>query len=438
MWLDSGGDARGRYDIFVTEPLTTIVSTAGKTFVECGNERNLSTDDPLAVVRHELARYPCSSDGRFPFTGGAVGYFAYGLGRYYETIPSCACDDLKLPDLAVGIYGWALVVDHKQQESHLIGHTSIPEVICSWKQQIHRFTRLSTTDGRGAPLRRSSRIESNLGRSEYAAHFARIQNHLRNGECYQINFAQRFRCGITGHSWTGFCRLMEIGAAPYAAYLNLPFCQILSASPERFLQVKERRVITSPIKGTRPRCPVVQTDQRLGEELRTSGKDRAENLMIVDLLRNDLGKACRTGSIEVPELFVLQSFSAVHHLISTIRGELADRSDALDLMRVCFPGGSITGAPKIQAMHIIDELEPHQRSIYSGSIGYIGFDGNMDSNIAIRTIVIKSGNAYYWSGGGIVIDSECDAEYQETFDKARGFFMLFDTTDNHSTPRTPG
>jgi para-aminobenzoate synthetase component 1 len=274
--------------------------------------------------------------------------------------------------------------------------------------------------------------KSNLDRAAYAAAFERIQHYIREGDCYQVNLAQRFAAHAEGDAWQAYRRLRAINPAPFSAYLSFPFGQILSASPERFLRLRNGQVETRPIKGTRPRNASPASDRALAEELRQSTKDRAENLMIVDLLRNDLGKSCEPGSIRVPALFAVESFATVHHLVSTIEGRLAPGMDALDLLRGCFPGGSITGAPKLRAMQIIEELEPNRRGVYCGSIGYIGYDGAMDTNIAIRTLVYSEGCLRFWAGGGIVSDSDLDAEYQETFDKAAAMLRLMEEFSHHA------
>jgi para-aminobenzoate synthetase component I len=247
---------------------------------------------------------------------------------------------------------------------------------------------------------------------------------LRAGDCYQINLAQRFSAAAAGDSLSAYLMLRSLSPAPYSAFLNLPQGQILCASPERFLRVQNGHVETRPIKGTRPRSSDILQDCKLIEELRSHPKDRAENLMIVDLLRNDLGKSCEPGSVRVPKLFEVESFANVHHLVSTVEGKLAKGRDALHVLRDCFPGGSVTGAPKLRAMQIIGQLEPSRRGIYCGAIGYAGFDGNMDSNIVIRTLVYADNEICCWAGGGIVADSEVAAEYQETLDKASAMLQL--------------
>ena len=259
---------------------------------------------------------------------------------------------------------------------------------------------------------------------EYAEKFRRIKHYIREGDCYQVNLAQRFAATAEGDPWLAYQELRRINPAPFAAYLHTPSAHVLSASPEQFLEVRDQCVVTKPIKGTRPRAPHPDADRRLAEALLTSTKDRAENVMIVDLLRNDLGKCCVPGSVRVPKLFALESFATVHHLVSTVTGELRPEVGPLELLRACFPGGSITGAPKLRAMEIIEELEPHRRGVYCGAIGYVGFDGAMDTNIAIRTMVFNDGVVRFWAGGGIVQDSVLGEEYQETFDKAAAMLRL--------------
>jgi len=251
-----------------------------------------------------------------------------------------------------------------------------------------------------------------------------VQDYLRAGDCYQINLAQRFSAAGTGNALEAYLSLRRLNPAPYSAFLNLPQGQILCASPECFLRVCNGGVETRPIKGTRPRSSDVLQDRRLAEELLNHPKDRAENLMIVDLLRNDLGKSCAPGSVRVPKLFEIESFANVHHMVSTVEGRLAEGRDALHVLRDCFPGGSVTGAPKLRAMQIIAQLEPQCRGIYCGAIGYVGFDGDMDSNIVIRTLVYSGGVVRCWAGGGIVADSDEKAEYQETLDKASAMLEL--------------
>jgi para-aminobenzoate synthetase component 1 len=427
MWLDScalGGEL-GRYDILVADPHTTLVTLGDETLISSLDGMRRSRDDPFELLRNTLNIVPelcCAED--VPFAGGAVGYFAYDLARRIEPLPHHAEADIGMPEMAVGIYDWALVCDHRAEKCWLVSHGRVEATRSRWSELLARFAQpFESLDG--DMLHSSGPIVANMDKADYARAFQRIQHYLLEGDCYQVNFAQRFTTEVSGDPFQGYLALRRHNPAPFAAYLNTPYGQILSTSPERFLRLREGQVETRPIKGTRPRSEDAKTDEALRQALQRSEKDRAENLMIVDLLRNDLGKNCRSGTVRVPRLFATESYATVHHLVSVIEGELRGDSDALKLLRDSFPGGSITGAPKLRAMAIIEELEPCRRGVYCGSIGYIGYDGNMDSSIVIRTAVHREGHLYYSAGGGIVHDSNCADEYQETFDKASAFFRCF-------------
>jgi para-aminobenzoate synthetase component 1 len=256
--------------------------------------------------------------------------------------------------------------------------------------------------------------------AEYLAQISKIKNLIAAGDCYQVNLSQKFAVPVHQPPALIYQHLRAVSPSPYAAYLNLGDAQILSSSPELFLELDGRRVITRPIKGTRPRGADSLEDAKLKEELSLSVKDRAELLMITDLERNDLGRVCRPGSVRVSALRTVESYPQVHHLVSTIEGDLGENRDVVDVLKATFPGGSITGAPKIRAMQVIRELEPHAREIYCGAIGYVSLNGKAQFNVAIRTMAVKDGQAHFWSGGGIVADSDPQAEYEETLVKARG------------------
>lgn len=427
MWLDScavGGE-QGRFDILVTEPHTVLVTRGSETVFHSEGGKQCSTEDPFELLRSTLAiNSELTQDDGIPFAGGAVGYFAYDLARRIESLPEIATADIDMPEMAVGIYDWALVCDHHAERCWLASHGLTQRTREQWPELIARFQHSLELMQQDA-LRNTGAVASNMDEATYARAFERIQHYLLEGDCYQVNFAQRFCTTVTGDPFQGYLALRQQNPAPFAAYLNTPYGQLLSTSPERFLLLQGSYVETRPIKGTRPRGDDAGTDQTLKQALQHSEKDRAENLMIVDLLRNDLSRNCRSGSVKVPQLFGVESFATVHHLVSVIEGELLADSDALKLLRDSFPGGSITGAPKLRAMEIIEELEPCRRGVYCGSIGYIGHDGNMDTSIVIRTAVHRDGQLYYSAGGGIVRDSVCTAEYQETFDKAAAFFAAF-------------
>lgn len=423
VFLDSGRHDAGqsRYDILAAEPYVRLITRGALTEIHAEGIE-LARDDPFALVRRHLGFEPADAGG-LPFCGGAIGYFGYDLARRLERLPSTAADAECIPDMAIGIYDWAVVVDHAARRSVLIGQGRDPETDIKWDRLVARFSAPPAERSR-VPFRITSPVASNLTQAAYAAAFERIASYIRDGDCYQVNLAQRFMAHAAGDTWLAYQRLRAINPAPYAAYLNTPYAQILSASPERFLKVEGRQVETRPIKGTRPRAGHPHLDAALVEALRASEKDRAENVMIVDLLRNDLSKNCLPGSVRVPKLFDVESYPTVHHLVSTVTGTLRPGRDALDVLRASFPGGSITGAPKRRAMQIIEELEPHRRGVYCGAIGYIGFDGTMDVNIAIRTLVHSRGVVRFWAGGGIVADSRLEEEYQETFDKAAAMLKL--------------
>jgi para-aminobenzoate synthetase component 1 len=332
--------------------------------------------------------------------------------------------------MAIGIYDWAVVVDHVERRTWLAGQGRDPETDLQWDALVDCFSAPPAERAR-APFRVTSPVVSNMTPQHYARGFRKVHDYIVDGDCYQVNLAQRFSADAEGDPWLAYQALRIINPAPFSAYFSTPYAQILSASPERFLKVEDGAVETRPIKGTRRRTAHPRLDAQIAEELRVSEKDRAENLMIVDLLRNDLSKNCATGSVRVPRLFEVESFATVHHLVSTVTGRLAEGRDAIDLLRGCFPGGSITGAPKLRAMQIIEELEPHRRGVYCGAIGYIGYGGETDLNIAIRTLVYSHGEIRCWAGGGIVADSNAQDEYQETLDKAAALLKLLQQSAVH-------
>jgi len=415
--LDAGRPmaARGRYDIISAWPEQELQATASET-----------AGDYLQRLRQQLAALGEASlpDGlELPFAGGLMGYLSYDFGRRLEQIAETAVDDLGLPDARFGLYAWALISDHQTQTSQLLFHPALPDARRVW------LTALFGTNESGIPesFHLTSDFQANLSQQDYAQAFDKISRYITAGDCYQVNFTQRFQAACSGDPLSAYRALRRACPTPFAAYLGLPGGgAILSLSPERFLKVSQRQVETRPIKGTRSRGASASEDQRLAEELLNSPKERAENLMIVDLLRNDLGRSCATGSVRVPQLFALESYPNVHHLVSSVTGQLAADKDPLDLLAGCFPGGSITGAPKIRAMQVIEELEPTRRSIYCGSIVYLDVRGEMDSSIAIRSLLIKDGTVSCWGGGGIVADSSWQAEYRESITKVK---VLLDTLE---------
>jgi para-aminobenzoate synthetase component 1 len=417
VFLDSGHGSpyAGRFDILSADPHVVLATSGSETEIWSQRGIVVSGEDPLKLLKGHLGRAEPAPAG-LPFAGGAIGCFAYDLGRRFERLPGLANRDIEFPEMLVGLYDWAFVVDHWKRTTHLFGADRDPTTRDRWAE----LERLGRESSRKlfTPFEVVSAVESNFTQSGYSRAFGAVKDHIRRGDCYQVNLAQRFEARVKGDSWNAYLALRSINPAPFSAYMRTPFGDILSSSPERFLKVDGDEVETKPIKGTRARAADAAEDARLREELAGSTKDRAENVMIVDLLRNDLGKSCVPGSVHVAKLFDIESFAHVHHMVSTVRGRLSPSRHPLDLLRGCFPGGSITGAPKLRAMEIIDALEPERRSIYCGSIGYLDYAGRMDLNIAIRTLLRAGDSIFAWAGGGIVADSDCADEYQESLDKA--------------------
>ncbi|MCI0591654.1 MAG: aminodeoxychorismate synthase component I, partial [Gammaproteobacteria bacterium] len=387
VFLDSGGPATeyGRYDILAADPYLTLTAWGDITIIQSRDGKEYSSRDPFTLLKRCLGEVRKDGTG-LPFSGGAIGYFAYDLARRIENLPKEAIQDINMPDMAIGLYDWAVVVDHREKRAWLVGQGRDERTLDDW-DQLEQLMQSPVSSAQRKPFCVLSAVSSNMDRDIYAQAFRRIKHYIHDGDCYQVNLAQRFSVKVQGDLWDAYVQLRALNPAPFSAFFQLPEGTVLSSSPERFLRLLNGWVETKPVKGTRPRSVYKHRDRSLAEELLKSSKDRAENVMIVDLVRNDLGKTCRPGTVEVPKLFALESFATVHHLVSTITGELAPGQHAFDLLRGCFPGGSITGAPKVRAMQIIEELEPHRRSVYCGAIGYIGFNGDMDTNIAIRTLV---------------------------------------------------
>ena len=456
LFLDSAvrSTRLGRYSFLTADPIAIVRAKGGH--VECVERtgaRVVAGRDALDAVRSLLA--PHRNDpvpGLPPFQGGAAGFIGYDWGLTLERLPAPLYDDLGLPDVVLGIYDWVLAWDHETSRAWLIS-TGMPETVPDARVRRARARaaavreRLRRAEDESRPLHLSSALvrerddlttapsypvesgwwnpgvalRSSFTHEDYLAAVDRVREYIFAGDIFQANLSQRFEVPLSEAPWTLYRRLRARNAAPFAAYFELVDAVVLSASPERFLRVDAAgHVETRPVKGTRPRGVGPEHDAALGQVLTESAKDRAENLMIVDLMRNDLSRVCAPGTVRVPELFALERYATVHHLVSTVVGDLAPGTDATDLLRATFPGGSITGAPKLRAMEIIAELEPSQRGIYCGSIGYWSVTGELDTSIAIRTAVARGGRVYFSAGGGIVADSDPEQEYRETLDKARG------------------
>lgn len=427
IWLDSGQPVSqyGRFDIISAAPQTLLETRDDLTRITALNGSSTeSSRNPFELLQEQL-RPSKQAFGDLPFYGGALGYFGYDLARQLEQLPQIALQDMQLPDMCIGIYPWAIIQDHERQEAWLVQNQHLGAAynfleiqgICADMAQAPVFHDLRQHIKNNNKSFKINGFKYNLKVEEYSHAFDRIQEYIRAGDCYQINFAQRFSAHYSGDPFIAYKALRAALPSPFSGFMELENGSVLSLSPERFIQVRGDAVETKPIKGTIKRGATPAEDQTNAQWLQNSLKNRAENVMIVDLLRNDLSKHCQ--QVRVPKLCELQTFANVHHLVSTVTAELNDTASCIDVLRDSFPGGSITGAPKIRAMEIIEELEPTRRSLYCGSLGYISVDGQMDTSIAIRTLVCDGDKIHCWGGGGIIADSESDKEYQESIAKVK-------------------
>lgn len=429
----------GRWSFLTADPFAVVVARGSSVEIRRGDAVERPAAGPFEALRGLLARLAFDrAPGGPPFQGGIAGYFGYELNGVLERIPPAPLDDLALPDLCVGCYDWVLAWDHRVGAAWLVssGLPQDPGAARARRAEeraalvLERLAGGARARGSGAggapavapryPVPGLPGVHSTSSRDGYLAAVERVREYIRAGDIFQANLSQRLEAPCGAPPFDLYLALRARNPAPFAAYLDLGDAAVVSASPERFLRVIDGEVETRPIKGTAPRGATPAADRALARRLRASRKDRAENVMIVDLLRNDLSIVCEDDSVRVPELCVLEAHPTVHHLVSTVMGRLRAGLGPVDLLRAAFPGGSITGAPKIRAMQIIAELEPVWRGVYTGAIGYLGGDGAMDTSIAIRTFVVKDGRACFAVGGGVVVDSDPESEYAETLAKARG------------------
>ena len=426
----------GRYSFLVADPYD-VVEIANPSY----------GFDPFGPIKNSLMN--CSNEHVSqlpPFQGGAAGLLSYELGGCWERLPTAEHDEFKLPAMSVGLYDWVIAWDHEQDRCWVISQ-GFPETTTTLREKLARkrlnevLSRLDseTNDEAISPTERRSlddlaasfpcqslnELNSDFSRDAYLAAVQRVIDYIRAGDIFQANLSQRLLFPRKHSPMTLYQRLRDRNPAPFSAYYQADDWAIASASPERFLQVENRKVATRPIKGTRRRG-LAESDLYIRDELRESSKDNAENVMIVDLLRNDLSRVCSPGSISVPNLCSVESYETVNHLVSEVRGTLSDDRSPWELLEAAFPGGSITGAPKVRAMEIIAELEPTARGPYCGSLFYVGFDGWMDSSILIRTFTIRDGWVQCPVGGGIVADSDPADEFEETLHKAEGMLRALD------------
>jgi len=424
MFLDSGGKDKklGEFSFIVFDPFIKFNS----------KDKNINILDkniignPLEELQNILDKYKIENKGEFPFNGGAVGYLSYDLARQIEILPRTTIDDVQIEDIVMYFYHGAIVVDHIHDKIYYSDYNIDGNGQIRFDYVLDKINKSLNIIKPEVKYNSNSKIVSNFTKNEYLSSIKKIKEYIISGDIYQANMTQRFCSEFDGNAIGLYLKLREKNPAPFSGYLDIDDVKILSSSPERFVKVRDRIITTRPIKGTMPRGVTVEEDEKNKNILINSEKDKAELLMIVDLERNDLGRISEIGSVKVKELFELETYATVFHLVSTIEAKLRDDINFKKLIEGIFPGGSITGAPKIRAMEIIDELEPTQRNIYTGSLGYIDFAGDIDINIVIRTIVLKDNKAYIQLGGGIVLDSVEELEYEETLHKGKALFEVLE------------
>ena len=418
----------GNYSYITSDPFTLIESSGYETIITENGISKTITANPWDVLQDMLDKYSAiQNDIPIPFQGGAVGYWTYDLGRMVEKLPTIADKEYDYPEMCVGFYDWVLVNDHSDNSLTLLTSDYNPRMTSeNRKKWVLDCINNSVSNEFEEVDSRYTKLDSNFSFEEYVNGVKTVKKYLESGEIYQANISQQFSIPFEGDTWKLYLKLRESNPGAFSAYIDMPKLKVLSSSPELFISLNGSDIKTRPIKGTSPRSADLKEDKKLSEQLVNSIKDQAENLMIVDLMRNDLGKVSSIGSVQVMSLFELEGHPTVWHLVSTIESKLNPRYKAVDLLRQCFPGGSITGAPKIRSMEIIEELEPSRRGVYCGSIGYIGFNGNMSTNIAIRTMILEDNMIVFNSGGGVVYDSDPIKEYDETIAKVRGLLNALD------------
>lgn len=422
FYLDSSlhSERLGRYSYIGFEPFMTCSIKGWSCAINEKGHVSHTQGDPFEMISSLVSKHRVPrTNGPVPFTGGAVGYFGYGLRHFVEKLPVLAKEPPGYADAWFGFYDTLFAFDRILHKTYLITREPSEKAEEFLKSVMHH-----ASTGLNQTIAKQSNVTSNMSLDEYTRMVNKAKRYIEEGEIYQANLSQQFTCYVSAPSDLLYLGLRSKNPAPFSCYLDTGEIQLLSSSPERFLKIDGTRIETRPIKGTMPRGSTPEEDKRMAAKLQASTKDRAEHIMIVDLERNDLGRICVTGSVNVEELMVLEKYATVHHLTSTVAGRLKPEKSLAQILKACFPGGSITGAPKIRAMQIIDELEPTSRGVYTGSIGYLGFDGDLDLNIAIRTVLIRNGTATFNLGGGIVHDSDPGKEYQETLDKGKAIFDL--------------
>ncbi|PEA25088.1 aminodeoxychorismate synthase, component I [Bacillus cereus] len=417
--LESGRG--GRYNIVGLDPVAVIQGKNETLHIRESGKETIKRGNPLDLMQEYMEKWKTDYNPEYPpFQGGAIGYFSYDCIRYIEKLSSLAEDDLNIPDIFFLLFDDVFIYDQKEQVLWIITHyvdehEKAEERLNAWKDLwVKEAPKLTM------PFECPEKKNETVAFTEegFIKAVERIQEYIGAGDVFQVNLSTRQERTLQTHPLEIYTSLREINPSPYMGYLELGDFQIVSASPELLIKKQGPEVSTRPIAGTRSRGANEQEDEELTRELIENEKERAEHVMLVDLERNDLGRICKYGTVEVDEFMVIEKYSHVMHIVSNVRGEVEEDKDAFDLVKAVFPGGTITGAPKIRTMEIIEELEPVRRGIYTGSIGWIGYSGDTELNIVIRTLLAKDGQAHVQAGAGIVIDSNPKNEYKESLKKA--------------------
>jgi anthranilate synthase component 1 len=460
-----GGEKVGRYSFLAAEPFL-LLDARGRnvTVSSASRQERFETDNPLDVLRDRVREIRVAKLPELPpFVGGAVGYAGYDTVRYVENLPNAPSDDRNLPDLAFAFYDHMIVFDNVQKTAIVVVLAKVSQergariedrgsdAATRAPRSLHRnayddacrrvdrlVDKLSTAADTLVPTdinaggEHKVAYQSNFTAEEFAAAVGKCVEFIRAGDIFQVVISQRLAVPLAVDPFEVYRTLRVVNPSPFMFFLRTPHCTLVGSSPEIMVRVVDGKVTVRPLAGTRRRGKTEEEDQRLAEELLADPKERAEHVMLVDLGRNDVGRVARYGSVEVSDVMVIERYSHVMHITSNVTGQLTDGRDAFDALAACLPAGTVSGAPKVRAMQIIDEIEPHRRGPYAGAVGYIDFAGNMDTCIALRTIVIQNGTAYVQVGAGIVADSLPENEYEETLNKARGLLKAIEITQERA------
>jgi anthranilate synthase component I len=434
-----GGEKVARFSFLGAAPHMVLRCTKGEVWIEENGERRREDLPPLQALRRYAGRYlPVRVDDLPPFSGGAVGYVGYDAIHWFERLPDAHENELEVDDAMMAFYSTLIAFDHARHEMVLISNVftdgKTEGLEDEYRSALDRIEELEARladhveppEGRGGERQRT---RSNFRRDEFEAAVVRAKEYIAAGDIFQVVISQRIETSITAHPFQIYRALRVVNPSPYMFYLGMGDATLIGASPEMLVRCTGRRADYRPIAGTRPRGKTDVEDSLLGEEMRADEKETAEHVMLVDLGRNDLGRVCDYGSVEVTELMTVERYSHVMHLVSAIKGRLRSGVDRFDALAACFPAGTVTGAPKIRAMEIIDELEPTRRGPYAGTVFYVDYSGNLDSCITIRTLLVKGNKAYLQVGAGIVADSEPAHEYIETINKARAVMRAIELAE---------